>query len=801
VETILLARDARGTIAVEKERLREAIIEAFRYLALNPSDGSTRTRLARILSVQVSGSLGLALAASSVVDLSRRPVRMRESLAHAKITVKNLKGRESFVEAAFARLAQDSPTVLGRYRLPEEVMTEPADEIIGGIIAWLQYGSTVSDDHPDAIRNFMSLGVAIAPHTSDPDQDIPIVRLVAAKFATLGRGQNARDLVEHLLQLATNPKRSRLAWAAMADVYHRLNNRLEALIALGCALISSEDLELEQAWHETSVLCRLLRDTGLGEMALTVLTTARRRFEQLGVSTANIVRLDTLALQIHQYRLVSNQKCLREEGQEFLGRVLANANEVLKHGDETAPSATMLGQLLLSMSKAGLDVSNEAKEVFGELTKRAGTAVGSLVQTLSAIHPSPSEVLTLLRNTEIARYSEDAGFDAHNVALAAERLLSGREATDDPAVAIFAIELLADRAIAVPGWEVIAAPAPSPQTISAPAATACEVSKLGLSLLIAGFENEGRLVSVFASNGTLSPVMIQDGTGLSLERLTSWGQDLPYRYGVDESNPNLFLMSTEGFEVPELPSGRILLVSDTRLQQFPPNLLRVGGQFAGTTRPMAAAPSLSWLKAARQSQFRPDKRALAWISTAEADGEDRTLPMIADRLSPVLDQHHIHLDTSAALPALFQGAELAIIAAHGSIVPEGQYFQLVADDARLRVSANEFAGALRNVGVVVLFVCSGGRADKHPASNTTVGLSKQLLDYGCSTVIASPWPLDPRVTYHWLPSFLDAWGRGAPVIDANFVGNCDVSKAFPYEPARALAMTVYGDPFVVKDSV
>ena len=46
--------------------------------------------------------------------------------------------------------------------------------------------------------------------------------------------------------------------------------------------------------------------------------------------------------------------------------------------------------------------------------------------------------------------------------------------------------------------------------------------------------------------------------------------------------------------------------------------------------------------------------------------------------------------------------------------------------------------ALSNVGVVILFVCSGGRLDAHPNENTTIGLTKQLLGKGCRAVIAPP---------------------------------------------------------------
>ena len=57
---------------------------------------------------------------------------------------------------------------------------------------------------------------------------------------------------------------------------------------------------------------------------------------------------------------------------------------------------------------------------------------------------------------------------------------------------------------------------------------------------------------------------------------------------------------------------------------------------------------------------------------------------------------------------------MAVITAHGGVHPEGRYFQVVSDEGSLRVTAGDLANALRNVGIVILFVCSGGRADKHP---------------------------------------------------------------------------------------
>lgn len=94
-----------------------------------------------------------------------------------------------------------------------------------------------------------------------------------------------------------------------------------------------------------------------------------------------------------------------------------------------------------------------------------------------------------------------------------------------------------------------------------------------------------------------------------------------------------------------------------------------------------------------------------------------------------------------------------------------------------------------------MFVCSGGRSDKHPAANMTIGLTRQLLDRGCSTVVASPWPLASSITPRWFPAFLERWDAGDQVIDAVFKANQDVGKATGYDPARFLALHVFGDPF------
>jgi CHAT domain-containing protein len=278
------------------------------------------------------------------------------------------------------------------------------------------------------------------------------------------------------------------------------------------------------------------------------------------------------------------------------------------------------------------------------------------------------------------------------------------------------------------------------------------------------------------------------------ERFERWKTKYPYEYGIDETTANLFYTSTEDLRLSELPTGPVVVIADVTLQPFPVNLLYVEGEFAGRTRPMAAAPSLAWLQAARNKGMIGDGRICAWISTAVSEAESQTLAMVAQRLEPAFKQHEIIFETSPNLPATFAGASMVIIAAHGGVHPEGRYFQVVSDEGILRVTAGDLANVLRNVGIVVLFVCSGGRADKHPIANTTLGLAKQILDRGCAAVIASPWPLDARVPSHWLPEFLMRWFQGESLIEANFAANQIVDQRFSQDPARGLAMTIFGNP-------
>lgn len=293
-------------------------------------------------------------------------------------------------------------------------------------------------------------------------------------------------------------------------------------------------------------------------------------------------------------------------------------------------------------------------------------------------------------------------------------------------------------------------------------------------------------------------MVCEDSAVFSQAKLNEWSKQFPYDYGEVSETDNLFYTSMRGLELTIAGSERTLFVTDAGLAQLPPNLLLVSDEFIGRRMPVAAAPSLAWLRSVHSQRQQASRQRVAWISTAAKQGEDSTLNMLAERLGPTLASQSIKLESGPDIPAHLSGSELVIVAAHGGIVPEGRYFQTVANDADLKVTSADLSNALAGVQLVILFVCSGGRFDRHPFANTTVGLAKDLLNDGCTTVIASPWPLDARVPSHWLPPFLALWDPGSYAIDANFEANRAVEKAMGNSPARCLAMSVFGDPLLTR---
>ena len=778
LEAILLLAGKDGAMPVPSEQVQAAVLSLIERLAANPDKQALRLGLTRLVQPSLAGMTGLALMASVVLHLASRPIRLQKRGSLGKANADWLLEHNQFLDAALGWMKGEAPLVIGRFVLPERLLTEPADEIASAIADYLTHAPLDSEEDTAAHQLWLGLAASVTPHCSDSDFDLRLIRLVAGKLVSSGYTQPARDLAEQaLLNSTTSPQRRRLGWFAMADVYHRCSNHLEGLLAIACTLVSDHEGDEEQVFHEITGIARLFRDCGLYDESRSAIEKARQLLQRMELSDTNSHRLDTLELQIRQMR--QRTKGSDNPGLEaLLVDVVRNGAAVLEIRDKTEPVAAMLGQLLHQAREADATIPPEADNVLTELCKRAEGNPALLIGAISATAPSADKLLSLLKTSGSARYSDDVGYDARNSVIVASRALANDEYIGDAVDTSFALELLADRGVALPGWDEAPEPPPVPNRVDEPAELACSISQDGISVVQAGFDTLGQLVRVSAIGGCLEAAVREPDDIMNQERFERWSVEYPHAYGIDETTANLFYTTTADLRLSGLPEGPVVVIADAGLQSFPPNLFYVEEEFAGRTRPMAAAPSLAWLQAARMKGMIGDGRLCSWISTAVRGTERQTLPMIAQRLEPTFAQYNVMADNGSTLPAAFAGASMAVITAHGEVHPEGRYFQVVSDDGSLRVTAGDLANALRNIGIVILFVCSGGRADKHPGANTTIGLAKQILDRGCAATIASPWPLDARVPSHWLPEFMHHWSQGESLIEANFAANQVIDQRF-----------------------
>lgn len=579
----------------------------------------------------------------------------------------------------------------------------------------------------------------------------------------------------------------------MADTNQRVRNGLEAVLALGCTFACGEDVALSHAFYEIELLARLFRDAGLVDWALDAVGKAQDVLSQMEMTESEGQRLDTLELSIRQ-RIVAALPATDPAFGALIRTAIRVGRTVLEIGEQPGPMASMLAGALRRARREAVVYPQEADEVLAALIAKTSGTLRALLDAITADAPDAAQLLAATNSTDRTRYSDDAGYDASIPALLAERSLTSADFCDDPVQVALALELLADRAVAVPGWDEAAEPPPPILAVNDPADMARAVSRHGSAIVQAGWSEMGQLVHISTVAGEIGAAVREPQGRMSQADFQMWAKEYPYRYGVDEVAMNLFHTSTEALKWSRLPEGPLVFACDAGLQAYPPNMIRIDDTFIGRERAVAATPSLSWLTTALARGRVGDGRRCAWISAAEKVGQ--TFTFLIQRFEGLFEDHGIALNTDERLPSDMPGASLAIVTAHGGVHPDGQFFQVVTDEGELRASADDMANALRNIDLVLLFVCSAGRADKHPSATTALGLAKRIVDRGCSTVIASPWPLDSQVAPNWLEAFLRHWEAGETAMEANYCSNRLIDARFAQDNARGLAMTVYGNPFL-----
>lgn len=795
----VVERSALRGVPISDDAMAYALERVIEFLSAQPADASLRFRLLRILGPEVLGLRGISLLAIVLGATAGRPVRMRTPRIRVPLDLSLAEGAISgFLHRGYQWLEARSPTTIGSQPIPADLLGIPADQAFAAVRGAAErlgeeFGST-EDKRP--LTAAVAMVAATAPLTSTPDEDLIVIRNVAVRLAQNGHHQYARDWAEQVLALAgDDPFRARLAWTAFAEVYARTGNIQEGMLGVCCAFAAHGETTWEDVWHESQLAYRLLRETGLLQFARPFLEAGRLALQHLGLEEQFGFRLETGALQVEVWEYLFEDVRDEERLRAITRRANDNLRRVLEARDESAPATSILASALRLCAEHGVEAPPDAQPLLQQALQGLDGRVRRLIELEGTSAPDLRRFAEIVRGIERARYSEDVGYDIRLLVPLAKRLLAGEGAMDAVA-ALYAVEVLADRSVPLLG--IGAEGAGGERLIDSadgPARAAREIARADLAVLAMGLAKD-HLIRVTVTETELQAPVAEGKETFSADRLSEWSKRYPYGYAAVRDS-NEFFTSTERIGVTEMPP-RAVIVASTALQGFPPNLLHVQHEFAGWHRRLAAAPSLTWLESARRNPFTGDGRKLAWIPLDGSEDPLSPLNIVAGEVQDTFVKHGITLSTVLSLPIGAAGADLAVIAAHGGVTEDDRFFQVVADDSDVKFTPGALAGSLAGVGTVVLFVCSGGRIDKHPGANAVLGMAKRLLARGCRAVVAPTWPLEVSVPGVWLPAFLAEWERGAAAIDACFAANTAARSEFGWNPKRCLAMTVYGDPLAAK---
>jgi len=795
VRARLLERAPGGSnLTISDAELMTPIEVVIDYLALNPQDGEVRLLLTDLVSVETAGTKGLAVIVAIAAKRAQRTIVDTTLQKTPKVLDEDQSEKEmESIKRIFEWVSAESPIMLGQAKLPACLMDVPADDLLEIARYSLRSNEDLrKEEESKAFDGLLLVACLLAPHSSEPNEDMDLIRYAGARYRAANKAQKSRNLAEQALQLTREDVlRRRLAWLTFSDIYLRSLSTIEAVIGFACAVTNTSPVSPEQVFQEGYLQLRILRDLRLIEGAYELLDFLKGLCNDIGLGKRHQQRLKTV-----DFQLIAKDPWTRLDSDP--DRLLRLTEELGEHcqeledtGEESAPAIAMLAHFLNLAKTYGLQIDPATQEILSSRMAAIPAATAALLDALDPHTSTADQLLALGKTLEASINAEDVALDIRHVAIAARRFLDSELDGNNPAPTSFAIECLSDQSVKP---SLVGTDQSLFTSVEVTAERALEMSRLGATLMQIGVSETGQLVRVSSCSGATEPIVREPLDIFSQEKFRKWTTRYPYGYAKENDPMNLFYSTLTGIGLSSAPSAPTVLVLDNSLHQMPPNLMMAGDHFSGSQQPMAMSPSVSWLWGARSVSTNLGKR-LAWISTEQGDGRDAALATVAERAKECFEVYGFTANHSATIPEDMNDCEIAVVAAHGGVLPEGRYIQRVSDDARLAIYPQTLATALKGTSVVILFICSGGRFDSNPDAEASVGLVHQLLDAGCLTVIASPWPLDTRVPSHWLTEFMKWWSKGRPVIEANFRANQYVRTQMGDSPRDCLAMNVFGDPF------
>ncbi len=792
-----------AALSSDDPMVEQVMDRSIAFLATHPSDGRVRTRLARLLGPTETGTRGNAILVTALLkrSVARPPIDPRPKIADRPPIIPVDQTKEP-LERIWEWLADKGQGmwVVGKHSFPAELLDVSADALIASILIQADYaGDRIAETDDLVLPNmYLAAANAIAPLAEQRDEDLTIARTVGSKFAVAGKGQAARDIAEFIVtNSGDRPERHRIALFSFADIYARVGMSTEAMVAMAAALETRAKASWDEIWFETNLLFRLLRDVGMADLALPLLDRSQEALEQLGIAKRDGFRLATMALQ------AATAVFSRDGGsdEELIGLFVAaaaNAAEVIDRSDYLLPIAMVLNTLVHIGGNRVPEQVASAEALLEQIVSKLPPERQPMIRAASRV-PTLVDIADVARGLDNARYAIDAGYDLRHLRVMTRTLVGNALADVDPKALTYAVEASADRAIELRAADGTLVEVERLLTrAEAPYEAAIELSRADAAIVgMAMFDSQ--LATVEFENGDISDLTIESENTFSAEALNRWSERFPRDYSLESLDQDEMRDSVANLGLTKLPK-RSIIVADARLQRFPPNLLTINGNCAGFDHAIGVTPSLEWLTASRQLDRKGNGAARMWIPGSPAGGESGPLAMMADEVAPILSGHGVELERGDQPSPGFADTDVAIIGAHGGLTEVNRYFRSLSDDGHGVTEIAQIAEVTRKARLTILFVCSGGRIDPHPETGMAIGLAKQILARGSAAVIGPAWPIPFFVARPWLDAFLKAWRGGMVVMDACHVANRYVSDKTSWDPKRALAMSLYGDPFIRKDA-
>ena len=646
---ILLKRDENGKLPITGDELAVPVAAVLDYLTDNPTDGRTRLELADLLSFETSGSLGLAVLVLITLNRASTTGAVPKHTAEPTESTISETDLSFFLESAYEWMAGESPVLLHLINMPASLLPAPPDAVFEELRDLVHHKQDLRDDlSAQAFESIVFIAALVARMTTTPNEDLEIVRYAAARFIAANRPQKGRDFAEQALNLAeSSPARRRLAWLAFADIYHRSHNTIESLIALACVFTAEKEITVEDMWQEAYLLFRVLRDLGFVVEADSILGRLRRSLPFTASPVRYELRLITMELGLELKSYSIEKDGAGNSLADLTSRIKAHCRALLETTEDIAPALSLLIHCVYLARLYDFPVDAEATAIVRSALPKAPAELSDALEAVASPTPDGHGFISLATSLEQARYYQDIAFDLAHIATAARRFLDTDLSEENAQTVVLAIEALSD--LAIRGTSVIG----TDSTFSSPQITlnrAAMIARSGYRIVFVGMSEAGRLVRVSLVDGIPPEVRIEGDASFSRERFRRWAERFPYGYGQSQ-DPNVFWTSTESLGLTLSAPKPTILIMDTTLQRFPPNLLRIEDDFAGRLMPIVSAPSMSWLAARAPSQAKEaNNGSRAWIPTDTGPEKDMALDMLAERLKDDLKAHSITLRRDAEVP-------------------------------------------------------------------------------------------------------------------------------------------------------